>query len=104
MALGPGIPRTTHTWLKPLYDVLQGKQKAGGPAGLNFGSPTGVMGFYGATGIAQPTGVGMTGSAVLGGVTGATFFDFRTNGGTGTQFFTFTDVVNALKLQGLLAK
>lgn len=86
-----GVPVTTHQWLKPLYDTLNGK----GSRPLNFGSPTGVMGFYGSTGIARPTGIG----ASLG-ITGTTFFDARTNGGTGTQFYTLNDLVLLLKRRG----
>lgn len=100
-----GVPRTTHTWLKNLYNFLDGKSLS--PTGLAitmFGSPTGQLGFYGVTGAKQPTGLGTTGSAALGGVTGTTFFDLRTNGGTGTQYYTLTDLVADLKLQGLLAK
>lgn len=97
MAIGPW--RTTHQWLKPLYAVLGGV----GIIPLQLGSPTGVIGFYGASGIRQPTGLGVTGSAALGGVTGATFFDLRTNGGTGAQYYTLTDVVNILKREGLIA-
>lgn len=92
--------RTTHQWLQPLYAILGGRAVTP----LQLGSATSYLGFYGTSGIKQPTGLGVTGSAALGGATGTSFFDFRTNGGTGTQYFTFTDVVNALKLNGLLAK
>lgn len=98
MAIGPW--RTTHQWLRPLYAVLGGA----GLTPLQLGSPTSVLGFYGASGIKQPTGVGVTGSAALGGATGTTYFDFRTNGGSGAQYYTLTDVVLDLKALGILAR
>jgi hypothetical protein len=94
------IPRTTHQWLQPLYNVLDGH--ASRP--LQLSSPTGIVGFFGASGIKQPTGLGVTGSAAAGGVTGTTFFDLRTNGGTGTNYYTLTDVVADLKGLGILAR
>jgi len=60
---------------------------------------TGVpVGFFGATGIARASGAGITGGA-----TGTTFFDARSNGGTGTNFYTHADLVLILKQLGLLA-
>jgi hypothetical protein len=122
-----GVPITTHSWLKPLYkwlggvgDVVLGFSGGSGASGVlpsilgarpgrtapvvSVGNATGILGFYGSTGIGQPSGVGSTGSAVGGGATGTSFFDFRTNGGTGANYYTLTDVVNDLKMQGLLAK
>lgn len=107
------IPRTGHQWLQPLYNCLQGKAglSPSGPSGiappLIFGGPTAIMGVYGQSGTRQPTGLGSTGSAPGGGLTGlagASAFDLRTNGGTGTNYYTFNDVVNSLKLIGILAK
>jgi hypothetical protein len=92
------IPRTTHQWLRPIYDVLDGHSIRP----LQLSSPTGIMGFFGASGIKQPTGIGFTGSASLGGSTGVSFYDLRSNGGTGAQYYTLTDVVQALKGLGLL--
>lgn len=108
-----GVPITTHEWLQPLYhwlrgwgsaSVFTGPTGARFPAALSIGMPTGILGFFGATGVQQPTGLGATGSAAGGGVTGSTFFDIRSNGGTGANYYTITDVVNALKGEGLLAK
>lgn len=95
-----GVPITTHQWLQPLYRWLGGK---GVTAAASFGSPTGRLGFFGASGIQQPTGIGSTGGAAAGGPTGTTFFDMRSNGGTGTNYYTFNDVVLDLKRLGLLA-
>jgi len=90
------VPRTTHQWLKPLYDMLEGK----GGRNTQFGSPTLPIGLYGFTGFLPLT------TAAAGQVTGATgaglpsglgFF----NGGTGTCF-TVNDVVKALKNLGVL--
>lgn len=102
-----GPPITTHQWLQPLYRWLKGvggvQLSASGTA-LSFRTPTGIaLGFYGASGIGQPSGAGSTGSAPGGGATGSTFFDFRSNGGTGTNYYTFTDLVFDLKRQGLIA-
>lgn len=120
MAARSKVPRTTHTWLKPLYNYLDNGVAAITPSGASgiastawlgayvpqsvVGNATGTIGVYGASGILQPTGLGMTGSATLGGPTGTTFFDFRTNGGTGAQYYSFTDIVNILKLRGDIAK
>lgn len=92
------IPRTTHTWLSPLYNTLEGKVVRP----LQLGSATGFLGFYGVSGIQRPTGVGSTGGAVAGGPTGTTFFDQRSNGGTGTNYYTLNDLVLFLKRNGLL--
>lgn len=108
-----GPPITTHKWLQPLYAFLRGFGTASqytGPTGMlapstvQFGTPTMTIGFFGATGTKQPTGLGSTGSAAGGGATGSTFFDQRWNGGTGTNYYTVNDIVNALKSEGLLAK
>lgn len=112
MSLSPsgyiGPPVTTHTWLRPLYRWLKGM---GGvvlsPTGVVLDYQVGVtgaaLGFYGNTGTLQPTGVGSTGGG-SGGVTGTTFFDMRSNGGTGVNYYTFNDLVLDLKNQGLIAK
>lgn len=89
------IPRTTHQWLKPLYDMLDGH----GKRALVLGSPTSVIGMYGYTGVKQPTGVGATA-----GTTGATgTLTLASNGGTGTNFYTFGDLVLFLKQRGDIA-
>src|SRR5262249_43101000 len=99
-----GVPITTHQWLQPLYSWLGGKSRSPtGLAPMAIRSATGAMGFYGNTGIKQPTGLGTTGSGPGGGVTGSSFFDLRSNGGTGTNFYTFTDIVNILKKRGDIA-
>jgi hypothetical protein len=90
------VPRTTHPWLQPFYNALEGKKSRP----LQLGSASGAMGFYGASGIQRPTGIGATGSAAGGGVTGTSFFDLRTNGGTGVQYYTLSDIVAILKLRG----
>jgi hypothetical protein len=92
------IPRTTHTWLVPLYNTLEGKVVRP----LQLGSATGFIGFFGVSGIVRPAAFGSTGGAVAGGPTGTTFFDMRSNGGTGTNYVTFNDVVLYMKRLGLL--
>lgn len=94
------IPRTTHQWLRPLYDALDGHAKRP----LQFGSPTSYFGVYGVSGAIQYVGVGSTGTAAGGGPTGSSFFDQRSNGGTGTNYYTLTDIVQALKGVGIIAK
>jgi hypothetical protein len=83
------MPRTTHQWLQPFYRA--------------FVSPTGILGVFGATGSTRLTALGLTGSAAQGGMTGTTFFDFRTNGGTGTNYVNFTELVGWAKRIGFLA-
>lgn len=89
------IPRTTHQWLQALYDRLEGKSSQP----LNLGSPTGLLGFYGATGVARLA----TGTAGITGWTGAGATSAFTwiNGGSGT-YYTPSDVVLALKNVGIL--
>jgi hypothetical protein len=91
------IPRTTHTWLAPLYDALEGR----GTRQPQIGSATGTVGLYGATGIARlATGTaGITGLTGAGGMTA--FSMVWINGGSGA-FYTLTDVVAALKNVGIL--
>lgn len=104
------IPRTGHTWLKPLYDCLEGK----GSAPMSFGSPTGVVGFYGFTGlprvatggngILSATYIGASGFASTGIGNSGLYVHlarFADNGGSGTPY-THGDVVNALKNAGFL--
>lgn len=110
------VPTTTHQWLRPLYLYLQGTIGAFQPTGAtgmngfalqlgnavpqtDIGNPTGILGFYGATGIQQPTGTGS-----FAGTTAASGYDVRSNGGSGTNVYSFGDVVAALKGQGLLAR
>ena len=87
------IPRTTHQWLQPLYDALEGKKLRP----LQLGGPTGALGLYGASGILQPTGLGASA-----GWTGSTAIP-KTNGGTGTQFYSLSDLVLIMKLRGDIA-
>lgn len=90
--------RTTHQWLAPLYAILGGRVVTP----LQLGSATSYIGFYGVSGIQRPTGIGSTGGAVAGGPTGTTYFDQRSNGGTGTNYYTLNDLVLFLKRNGLL--
>lgn len=85
------IPRTTHTWLQPLYNALEGKKARP----LQLGSPTGALGLYGASGILRPTGLGAITAS-----TGLSGYDTKSNGGTGTQFYSLQDLVLILKLRG----
>ncbi len=92
------LPRTTHTWLRPFYDCLEGKTTRQ----LQLGSPTGTIGLYGATGVRSQLA---TGTAGITGVTGAggmtAFSQVWINGGTGS-YYTLSDVVVALKNVGIL--
>lgn len=89
--------RPTHTWLKPLFDVLDGS----GTQQPRLGSSTGTVGLYGVTGIARiATGTaGITGVTGAGGNTGPSVWWF--NGGSGS-WYTISDVVVALKNIGVL--
>lgn len=93
-----GLPRTTHQWLQPLYNALDGK----GTRQPQLGSSTGTLGFYGTTGIAGrlATGTaGITGFTGAGSNTGTLSLWF--NGGTGS-WYTQSDVIIALKNCGIL--
>lgn len=91
--------RSTHQWLKPLYDELDGRT----PRPVQLSSSTGYLGVFGASGTTRmPTGFGFTGGAAQGGATGTTFFDFRTNGGTGAAYYNFTELVGYFKRLGWL--
>jgi hypothetical protein len=90
--------RTTHQWLKPFWDALGGRVAQP----LQLSSATGFLGFYGVSGIQRPNSFGTTGGAAAGGPTGTTFFDMRSNGGTGTNYVTFNDMVLYMKRLGLL--
>lgn len=95
MAIGPF--RTTHTWLKPLYAILGGAAVTP----LSLGSPTSIIGLYGVTGIKQPTGLGASGGTT-GGASGG--IDVRSNGGTGTNYYSLSDLVLILKARGDIAR
>lgn len=93
------IKRTTHTWLKPVWDNLDGLTSR--PLGV----PTSIHGLYGQTGIAQlSTGTaGITGFTG-GGVVGASGFNtLWVNGGSGS-WYTVSDIVTALKNVGILKR
>lgn len=110
-----GVPRTTHQWLKNLYNYLDGKSQS--PTGLavtQFGSSTGIVGFYGQTGAKQiatggiglmsATNLGVSGIAATGLGLSGLFYDLANagwNGGTGTVY-SVNDVVVALKNIGIL--
>lgn len=104
------LPRTTHPWIQPFYDALEGR----GIRQPQIGSPTGTVGLYGATGI-LPIATG--GNLILGATfVGASGFGatgvgasglythlarFADNGGSGTPY-THGDVVSALKRLGAI--
>ena len=114
MPLRSSVPRTTHQWLKPLYNYLDNGVKVTVPSGASgiangawlgsnvldtqIANATGAVGFYGSTGILRPTGLSSTAGA-----TGVTFFDQRSNGGTGANFYTLADLVAILKSRGDIA-
>lgn len=93
------MPRTTHKWLQPLYDALDGR----GIRQPQIGSPTGTVGIYGATGIAQLASgtAGITGLTGAGGMTA--FSMVWINGGSGA-YYTLSDIVTALKNVGILKR
>ena len=110
--MGLGRARTTHTWLKPLYDLLEGKTSAS----LSIGSSTGIVGLYGSSGLAvqlatgtnglfnNATSFGASGFGATGiGGSGLYVHLGRAsyNGGTG-NFYTSNDIVTALKNVGIL--
>lgn len=109
------IKRTTHTWLKPVWDNLDGlNQKP-------FGVATSIHGFYGQTGVARiatgsagiisgtyigASGLGATLVTASGNALGASglaifLARYADNGGSGTPY-TFGDMVTQLKNMGAL--
>ena len=90
------FPRTTQTWLKPLYDALDGR----GVRQPVMGSSTGTIGMYGTTGIAGRLATGTAGITAWTGA-GASAGLLWFNGGSGA-FYTIGDVVVALKNMGVL--
>ncbi len=130
MPVRTGFPRTTHRWLQPFYDALDdslGYVVTSGVSGVAnavwlgrgvsltmIGNSTGVIGFYGATGIAQVAtgGNGILSATYLGasgfvstGMGNSGLYvhlaRFADNGGSGTPY-TFSDVVRQLKNMGAL--
>lgn len=86
------VKRTTHTWLQPLYNNLDGITKN------PFGVATSVHGFYGQTGIPQIS----TGTASLNNATGGSGMLWY-NGGSGA-FYNTNDIVLQLKNLGILKR
>lgn len=123
------FPRTTHQWLAPLYGHLERAVDFGAPSGYSglqgvhfgkgtpitqVGNATGVVGFFGNTGIAPIAtgGNGILSATYLGasgfastGVGNSGLYThlarFADNGGSGTPF-THGDIVRQLKNLGIL--
>lgn len=123
------FPRTTHQWLAPLYGHLEKVVDFGAPSGYSgmqgvhfgrsvpiaqVGNATGVVGFFGNTGIAPiatgggglfgATNLSVSGIAATGmGNSGLYFHLGRAawNGGTGTPY-TVNDLVLQLKNLGII--
>lgn len=109
------VPRTTHTWLKPLYDYLDAFLYGTVPSGASgiangiwlgkgvpitqVGNASGLVGLYGATGVAGQLATGTLAPAA-GSVTGGSG-NLWYNGGSGA-YYTPGDVVTALKNLGAL--
>lgn len=111
------MPRSTHGYLQPFFDAIDGR----GTRQPQIGSPSGTVGLYGATGILPvATGGNLILSATYLGASGygATFISpsgqglsasglatflarFADNGGSGTPY-THGDVVSALKRLGVV--
>lgn len=128
MALPKGV-RTTHTWLKPFYDVFDKVVDLQAPSGYasiqgvglgrsapvtQVGNATGVVGFFGSTGIAPiatggngifaATNLSVSGVASTGmGASGLYYHLARVayNGGSGTPY-VLNDIVLQLKNLGIL--
>jgi hypothetical protein len=65
-------------------------------------SSTDLIGFYGATPVAQPGTFSQT-TLQTAGSTNALYADSATNGGIAGNNYTFPGIVHALKLLGLIA-
>lgn len=104
------IKRTTHTWLKPVWDNIDGITQR------PYGVATSVHGFYGTTGIARiatgglsvvaASGLGASGFQATG-IGSSGFYTHLAqaafNGGSGAAY-TLNDVVCALKNMGILPR
>jgi hypothetical protein len=90
------IKRPGHTWLKPVFDSLDGINRY--PAGV----ATSVHGFYGLTGIAQ-LATGTLGITGLTGIGASGFGSVWFNGGSGA-YYTLGDIVTCLKNAGFLKR
>lgn len=130
MPFRSGVPRTTHTWLKPLYDYLDDGVVSVVPSGASgianaawlgsnvpisqVGNASGTVGFYGGTGIAKIASAGLfvTSASALGAsgmqATGLGESGLYThlaraawNGGSGTAY-TIHDLVAQLKNMNIL--
>lgn len=122
------VPRTTHTWLKRLYDYIDDLEaliypsgQTGIPQGMNIGvalvtrvgTSTGILGMYGFSGYAQiaaapgnlgATYVGASGAVSTGvGASGLYYHLGKVgyNGATGSVY-TIDDIVIQLKNMGIL--
>jgi len=96
-----GASGTKQLWAGSLFPGAANQPLAIGPtntAWLGLGPTSAALGFFGVSGCFQPSGAGVTGGA-----TGTTFFDARSNGGTGSQYYTHADLVLVFKRLGLLA-
>lgn len=129
MPLRTGSPRTTHQWLKPLYDYVDAGARITYPSGASgipngawlgdnvsitqLGNATGVVGFFGATGVAPiatggnagllATNLGSSGTATGVGASGLYYHVGKAAyiGATGTPY-TVNDIVLQLKNLGIL--
>lgn len=132
MPLRNKVPRTTHQWLKNLYDYLDNGVLVAYPSGASgipnaawlgktvpqtqIGNATGVVGFFGATGVAPiatggnvslgATYLGVSGNAATGIGNSGLYYQLGAAayvGGTGTPY-TVNDIVIQLKNLGLLPR
>ena len=103
------LRRTTHTWLKGVFDVLDGVSTRG------MGVSTSLHSFYGGSGIARlatgtnglftATGAGASGLAATGMAASGlfTYLGRAVYGSTGTLYST-NDVVDQLKNMNILPR
>lgn len=130
MPFRAGVPRTTHTWLKPLYDYLDAVLYGVVPSGASgianaiwlgkgvpitqLGNASGVLGAYGFTGLPQlPTGganiasvatyMGASGFGNTGlGLSGLNAYLAKAVYGSTGTLYSGNDLVDALKNAGVL--
>lgn len=130
MPLRTRVPRSTHQWLRPVFDYIDAGPMVVYPSGASgipnavwagdntqitqIGNSTGVVGFYGFTGIAPiatggngifaATNLGASGLAATGmGASGLYVHLGRAafNGGSGTPY-SLNDLVVQLKNLGII--
>lgn len=117
---GTPVPDNDHQWLRPALKYLDdpGGQAVGGSSGVQrigyvrpgsggfrqvqIVGPSGKLGLWGASAVAQPIPFGtQITSGYVGGTSGA--LNTSTTGGVGTKAWSFPELVRELKIAGFIS-